>query len=75
MPAHGDVIGAVAADPDIAVLAVYGLTEPVIDLPSVVAAMFASWNPLMSLLRLLVILGKRSVDTISSASTNSIDGK
>jgi acyl-CoA synthetase (NDP forming) len=36
-PAHGDVIGAVAADPDIAVLAVYGLTEPVIDLPSVVA--------------------------------------
>lgn len=36
-PAHADVIGAVAADPDIAVLAVYGLTEPVIDLPSVVA--------------------------------------
>jgi len=36
-PAHGDVIGAVAADSDIAVLAVYGLTEPVIDLPRVVA--------------------------------------
>jgi acyl-CoA synthetase (NDP forming) len=37
-PAHGDVIGAVAADSDIAVVGVYGLTEPVIDLPRVVAA-------------------------------------
>lgn len=36
-PAHGDVISAVASDSDIAVLAVYGLTEPVIDLPRVVA--------------------------------------
>ena len=37
-PAHGDVIGTVAADDDIAVIGVYGLTEPVIDLPRVVAA-------------------------------------
>jgi acyl-CoA synthetase (NDP forming) len=36
-PAHGEVIGAVAGDPDIAVIGVYGLTEPVIDLPRVVA--------------------------------------
>jgi len=36
-PAHGEVIATVAADPDIAVVAVYGLTEPVIDLPRVVA--------------------------------------
>ena len=37
-PAHGDVIGVVADDPDIALVGVYGLTEPVIDLPRVVAA-------------------------------------
>jgi acyl-CoA synthetase (NDP forming) len=37
-PAHGEVIGAVAADPDIAVIGVYGLTEPVVDLPRVVAS-------------------------------------
>lgn len=37
-PAHGEVIAAVAADPEIAVVGVYGLTEPVIDLPRVVAA-------------------------------------
>jgi acyl-CoA synthetase (NDP forming) len=37
-PAHGEVLGAVAADPDIDVIGVYGLTEPVIDLPRVVAS-------------------------------------
>ena len=37
-PAHADVIGAVAADAAIAVIGVYGLTEPVIDLPRVVAS-------------------------------------
>jgi acyl-CoA synthetase (NDP forming) len=37
-PAHCDVIGVVADDPDIALVGVYGLTEPVIDLPRVVAA-------------------------------------
>lgn len=36
-PSHGEVVGAVAADPEVDVVAVYGLTEPVVDLPHVVA--------------------------------------
>jgi len=36
-PGHGDVVAAVAADPGVDVVAVYGLTEPVVDLPRVVA--------------------------------------
>jgi acyl-CoA synthetase (NDP forming) len=37
-PQHGEVISTVAADPAIDVVAVYGLTEPVVDLPREVAA-------------------------------------
>jgi acyl-CoA synthetase (NDP forming) len=36
-PQHGQVLAVVAADPDIDLVAVYGLAEPVIDLPTVVA--------------------------------------
>ena len=36
-PRHGEVLAAVADDPGIDVIAVYGLTEPVVDLPQVVA--------------------------------------
>ena len=36
-PQHGDVLSAVAADPGIDLVAVYGLAEPVLDLPAVVA--------------------------------------
>ena len=36
-PRHGDVLAAVARDPGIDLIAVYGLTEPVVDLPLVVA--------------------------------------
>lgn len=37
-PRHGDVLAAVAHDPGIDLIAVYGLTEPVVDLPMVVAS-------------------------------------
>jgi len=36
-PQHGQVLSAVASDPAIHLLAVYGLAEPVVDLPTVVA--------------------------------------
>jgi acyl-CoA synthetase (NDP forming) len=36
-PRHGEVLAAVADDPGIDLIAVYGLTEPVVDLPHVVA--------------------------------------
>lgn len=36
-PRHGEVLGAVAHDPGIDLIALYGLTEPVVDLPLVVA--------------------------------------
>ena len=36
-PRHGEVLAAVADDPGIDLIAVYGLTEPVVDLPRVVA--------------------------------------
>jgi len=36
-PGHGEVLAAVADDPAIDLIAVYGLTEPVVDLPQVVA--------------------------------------
>jgi acyl-CoA synthetase (NDP forming) len=37
-PRHGEVLAAVARDPAIDLIAVYGLTEPVVDLPMVVSA-------------------------------------
>lgn len=36
-PRHGDVLAAVAGDPAVDLVAVYGLAEPVVDLPAVVA--------------------------------------
>jgi len=37
-PRHGEVVAAVAGDPAVDVVAVYALTEPVVDLPAAVAA-------------------------------------
>jgi len=37
-PRHDEVVAAVASDPDVDVVAVYALTEPVVDLPAAVAA-------------------------------------
>jgi len=44
---YGDVVAATAADPQVELLAVYGITEPVLDLPAVVAATDRSGVPVV----------------------------